>query len=594
MSAGNSWQRRAGHMLCPRNHCWFYRYKKQSSDDDDNDATTTTDNSNSTFESGGNNKQGRKSVGLCDFHDSADRRGKLIVQYTPPMINLRLFAMFGSFLDYARYANSISEENRCFYETVPGEAPQKPHFDVDMKSEDLFNAGIGDHLIVITSLVNAINIVFAHYEIPFNLDTDLCIYSSNGPTKYSYHVIINHKYHQDNREARAFYNLVIKEMPPELSQFVDHAVYSSFQQFRMLGSQKLGSGRKKIFHEQLILPPVSSGFIEQSPINLSDQYDEEDDRFEEDDDDEIIINHIYDGNSDDEYIMNNIKLGESLITNISSCYPLPTFIPIQLKETKDYEDVNDITKEQATRVLQYLATNGNITISDRRFPYKIREIRGNCIDLIRTRPSRCPQCNRTHENENPYMIVTRTNQLYMYCRRKRDAHGKDVGYLVGTIPGDKIIESEQDIKDQADVMTTMISRYMSRYGATNIKPPTSSVIPLSPQSSAKCCPPSSSNGRLIHNPVTTSNTSNISNAGSITTVRLPVSPTRSPSTTTSATNVTNGRIQCVNLRRKVNRGHLNRLASQPVRGKKPLKDTTKTSTKRQKELLAGAFSNISW
>lgn len=55
--------------------------------------------------------------------------------------------------------------------------------------------------------------------------------------------------------------------------------------------------------------------------------------------------------------------------------------------------------------------------------FKIRnnEIRGNMIICDRIHPSFCQKCNRIHENENPFLIVDKTqNKIYFYCRRNKD------------------------------------------------------------------------------------------------------------------------------------------------------------------------------
>ena len=47
---------------------------------------------------------------------------------------------------------------------------------------------------------------------------------------------------------------------------------------------------------------------------------------------------------------------------------------------------------------------------------KVRGVDGNCIQLTRTLPSYCQICCRTHESENPFLIIKDGNGL-LYCRR---------------------------------------------------------------------------------------------------------------------------------------------------------------------------------
>lgn len=50
-------------------------------------------------------------------------------------------------------------------------------------------------------------------------------------------------------------------------------------------------------------------------------------------------------------------------------------------------------------------------------PYQVRSASSHTIFLNRLRPSFCPTCQRTHENENPMMIIHGKGQVYWDCRR---------------------------------------------------------------------------------------------------------------------------------------------------------------------------------
>ena len=54
--------------------------------------------------------------------------------------------------------------------------------------------------------------------------------------------------HENNIEAKAFYQLVINELPVDCRSkgFLDGMVYSSFQNFRLPWCQKINSDRPKI------------------------------------------------------------------------------------------------------------------------------------------------------------------------------------------------------------------------------------------------------------------------------------------------------------------------------------------------------------
>jgi hypothetical protein len=72
--------------------------------------------------------------------------------------------------------------------------------------------------------------------------------TSHGPKKVSYHIIIHGFHVESARHAKYIATNVRKELTDYEAGFVDLSIYSRFQQFRMLGSQKLGEdpGRPKV------------------------------------------------------------------------------------------------------------------------------------------------------------------------------------------------------------------------------------------------------------------------------------------------------------------------------------------------------------
>jgi len=261
-----------------------------------------------------------------------------------------------------------------------------------------------------------------------DLARDVLIYSSHGSSKKSFHVIVNNYCHYDNKEARRLYDLVFERLSnhinpgetcsmgkkyPHLRKWIDPNVYSSKQQFRILGSQKVRSNRPKILEKVWYYQgnPIEHKYVEtpESPGH------------------EMIL-----------------QLEESLVSNTSSCNILPSF----LDETNPSNtlgsnilcrDVEDISMELAVRALKLCAAKANITINDPKFPYKINSIRGGLVLLKRIRPSRCQICKRIHEYENPYLIIVGSEDIktvFFDCRR---AIGKKllIGQLEATAPGNQ-------------------------------------------------------------------------------------------------------------------------------------------------------------
>ena len=109
--------------------------------------------------------------------------------------------------------------------------------------------------------------VLADLRIETNISRDLLLYSSHGSNKRSWHILINNKCHDGNKEARAFYQAVLVKVRVLTngkymqSEFIDPGVYSPRQQFRLIGSQKPGTGRPKIFCEQFVLSGIRYSHI---------------------------------------------------------------------------------------------------------------------------------------------------------------------------------------------------------------------------------------------------------------------------------------------------------------------------------------------
>jgi hypothetical protein len=231
------------------------------------------------------------------------------------------------------------------------------------------------------------------YEIDFNLERDLLLYSSHGTHKRSFHVVIHHYCHPHHREAKAFY-LLVKEKMGEWGKYLDPQVYSSKQNFRLVGSQKIGSRRPKVFCET----------FEYEGETILHRFDEE---FEEDEDSQRLKRLTI--------------LKESLVSLTNECMYLPLF-NVETEQATSYADTGDLKPEVIDKALELFEKSGNVRWEDPRFPYAVRDIKGPIISLRRLRPSKCPICRRVHQSENPYLLVA-YNTVYFYCRRAETSTG---------------------------------------------------------------------------------------------------------------------------------------------------------------------------
>lgn len=306
---------------------------------------------------------------------------------------IALFGLFKSYLDFAIFSLSLKQEDRCFYEIILGEYPQKPHFDVDIDNTKINGKQVVDSLI--TSIMNNLK----KHNIEINLKKDVLIYTSHGKNKQSYHIIINNYCHSNNKEAKNFYDKIITNVPVEYRQWIDRSVYSPTQQFRLIGSQKRNDTRIKTFQKKF-------SYLDQT------------------------ITHQYYENPEDKNHAFIIELEESMIgLKLSKCAILPVF-ESQQKRAKYENTDSDVTVSDATDAMILLASKAGISIENSRFPYKLSDINGPVVSLKRLKPSRCKICNRVHHHENPYlMILGEDRHVYFHCRRSLEDKKLYVGKL---------------------------------------------------------------------------------------------------------------------------------------------------------------------
>lgn len=380
---------------------WYFRLKRTGDDPvvDPTDEITTNQPSMTTEPPRkGSPKRAR---GLMDDYKLEQIDGKLVISMITPT-NIRLYTLFDSYIHFAGFVKLYPPERRTFYEVALGEFPQKPRYDLDINVNDVPPGTnldeLGDQLK--DTVIELTTVILAEKEVRLDLTKDVLVFTSHGPTKRSFHIVINNYSHYFHKEARALYDQVMARFPEAMkpyARFVDSAVYSSKQQFRIVGSQKAGSGRPKKF--------LSTWTYKGQPIE-----------------------HVYiekPENADHEFML---QLEESLLTHTSSCYLLPSFIDptdegLGSAVAKARYEMENIPLDLANKALEMCAARGGVTMHDRRFPYileGIEGIKGGIVCLKRRLPSKCQICSRVHEHENPFLIVVgegTTKSVYFCCRR---------------------------------------------------------------------------------------------------------------------------------------------------------------------------------
>lgn len=294
----------------------------------------------------------------------------------------QVFSWFSSPIELLSHVLSFEETKRDFYEVVSKDQPQKPRFDIDIDGkkgeikdiDDLFRRVISE---LEKSIIGVTGMTLE--KLGYKK------YLSHGGKKRSGHIVLSKACHPASIYGKCFHYLTSERMPEELRKYVDAAVYSTRQNFRLLYCQKWNSGRKKL----LEIGGGSGGSVVNKNISIKD--------FEESllscvPKDAVILN----------YEVDVIKK--------------PRNVAIQS------EEITQEIADEAMSILRSVTIGNGGEESGYDFPYEIYNISGTMILLKRLFPSYCSLHGREHESDNPYLVLRRSviddsYNVTFYCRR---------------------------------------------------------------------------------------------------------------------------------------------------------------------------------
>lgn len=261
----------------------------------------------------------------------------------------RRFKCFEDWRDFERYLIQVPENKRQFYEVIFGEKAQRIYFDID--------APEGLPIDFLDHLFGAIRI-YLRNTFGFNVqDQELTLCETLGSTKVSYHLILDY-YVSSNQHNRAFCEQIKNLLLPTDQPYIDIAVYSTFQNFRILGCQKRDSGRIKRLIQYQQIPDGKTRYESELERTL------------------ITVTR----NSEYVAIYANSK---------------PVIVPINIKD------------DQVEQALELLGAPGS---------FKYLRTNGSLIILKRLKSTYCTVCQKNHDKENPYLAI-RSGKVFFCCRR---------------------------------------------------------------------------------------------------------------------------------------------------------------------------------
>jgi len=344
------------------------------------------------------------------------------------------FGRFSTYLEFGKHMVKYTQpENRCFFECIFGEKKQRPYFDIEFyTTKDGIRPPNSDEGLYLRddeadeSVKCLVNCIYeeikseTHTDNPLQLNkSHILVFTSHSSkddiNRKSYHIIIEGFCVSNFKECKEFHDCIVKKMPPEWVNIIDHSVYNSLRQLRIVGNTKWQSNRFKILNNDLTLNyNLTNGWIPKVKPE-----------------------------SDNHKLL--LLLEASLVSQTTSCVIL-NYKPEEKKYVNKYsnksgsdeestEGFNPLTPDEITEALKLCYTKAGLEFGDRRFPFNyLRTVEDNgtssLVLLKRLRPSICSACDRKHENENPFLLVVGTNRdIFLDCRRNAENKKVFIGSL---------------------------------------------------------------------------------------------------------------------------------------------------------------------
>ena len=268
----------------------------------------------------------------------------------------RYYTLVNSLEDLEKFLSTLPEEKQTFSEVILGENKQKPRFDIDDVPVEL-----------VPEMFEAFGSLFEGLGIELK---ELFWYSSSNQSKQSYHLVLPHYYFETSFEAKRLWHYVQENIDSRFTTYIDSRVYSITQCFRLLGSQKQGSGRPKRLMKSWNYHDI---VIEQQGM-----------------------------------------LKDSLVSYVLEGKLFPSFdIKQELTSAIRGELTGDVAEYQKI-IEQYIGSE-----------FQFWTIKDNIIFYRRLSPSFCEICKKEHDSVGTYFSI-HDEFIVQHCYRSELYHGKPI------------------------------------------------------------------------------------------------------------------------------------------------------------------------
>lgn len=289
------------------------------------------------------------------------------------------YAVFDNYVKLYKFIRDLPNHLRLHHEVSPSNVAQKIRFDIDMKLDRINITETLDSFCdrLLTELIDIVTEVLQTKNVTLDVDRDVIMFTSHGPTKRSYHIIIDGYCHSNCYDSACFFKEVQSKMSPELLSVVDPNIYHKNHCMRLLFNHKPGEpNRPKIYCNE---------------FKYKDR----------------IVTHVFrhKANSPEHRVIQ--IFGASLVSMTAGCNYLPGY------EEKVYDEPTPITQKRIMEALHTWSLFCRTPLE--KLPFKYLGCKKNIISLKRLRPSMCPICLRVHINRPPYLYI-HENDLYWCCK----------------------------------------------------------------------------------------------------------------------------------------------------------------------------------
>jgi len=334
-----------------------------------------------------------------------------------------------------------------FYELIQI-GPRKIYIDIDLERKEyekisdkypdfiLFGEILKDQIIL------NLTEYFKSKNITLDLSQDILLYTSHGPNKRSYHILVDNYCFNDHQEVGDIIFNVQQSLPEEMRKFLDLSIYKSIQAFRTLYSCKENSYldnnvRFKTFQTEWCYFDQTIRYkYRNDEIRLMDEFSKNRSEL------------------DRKKLLMKINLQHAQVSCVQTYYPLQymshmvseKYIERHNKKYSnvEFETITGGVEPQKSNIFKLF----NEKLPELKNVYVLQDTSEGLIGLKRKRSAHCPQCRRIHDNVGAYIsVIGLHGDVFFKCHRARD-YGIDKSIFLGTLFPELKKKVEQNISPE--------------------------------------------------------------------------------------------------------------------------------------------------